>query len=129
MKKYWIAGFVVICLCVAIATVFGQTQSYKGTQWEYGCYRFSLIAKTGPRSVNVKFTWTDKNGNYESQESGQDCWRQAGFNSGDKKVTRHHWFNFLGGKGWELVSADEGTYYTDNSSITKDTYWFKRPKR
>ncbi len=38
MKKYLITGFIVVCLCVVISTVFAKKQSYKGVQWEYGMY-------------------------------------------------------------------------------------------
>lgn len=61
MKKYWIVGFVVICLCVAVATVFAQTQSYKGTQWEYANY----YVGTNDDGTPIDITWQTPTKHFE----------------------------------------------------------------
>jgi len=120
MKKYWIVGFVVICLCVAIATVFAQTQSYKGTQWEYGWYHaFGPNPKTG----KYFYIWHTPNQRL-SQLGGKvsELWAKDGFQkTQDEDALLPDWFSYLGGQGWELVLAE--------SDDLSKSYWFKRPKR
>jgi hypothetical protein len=129
MKKYWIMGFVAIFLWVAIATVFAQTQFSKSTKWEYGHYTVS-ISNEVPEILSTTRSWATPDGRYESQESAEDVYRQAGFDFGSRKVNQIHWFNFLGGKGWELVSADvEKINQPDGYIWLEYNYWFKRPKR
>ena len=130
MKKYLITGFVVVCLCVVISTVFAKKQSYKGVQWEYGMYVVCITVITEPRPQTglVRCEWMTSEG-WLVDKSGRDVWHQAGFKWGDKAVTQFDWFDFLGSQGWELLSVGSRDEDYDVTAINKNTYWFKRLKK
>lgn len=115
MKKYWINTFVVICLCVAIATVFAKTQIYKGTQWEYAYYL--TMGETLP---DIWHTPDQRFSQFEGKAT--ELWVKCGFKKPEnKEALIPDWFNYLGEQGWELVCA--------KTNKLGDSYWFKRPKK
>ncbi len=137
MKKYLITGFVVVCLCAVISTVFAKAQSYKGVQWEYGMYEASIIRISRRTPSHYTYQWVTSNV-WLSRNSDRDVWNEAGLKMKENEVvTQVEWFNFLGSEGWELFSVN----YTDTGhprgkdlevnaiKDAKERYWFKRPKR
>lgn len=132
MKKYLITGFVVVCLCVVIATVFAKAPTQTGTGWEYANYESSVHAKiTKPIGITAKWHWKTSTEKLEEEENVSAMWRKAGFDFGNKKVEAVDWFNFLGSKGWELISANQRKSDFSNKEliVVEGSYWFKRPKR
>lgn len=129
-KKYLITGFVVVCLCVVIATVLAQAPIQTGTEWEYANYESSVRAKiTKPIGIKARWRWTTSTEKLEEEEEVKTMWRKAGFDFGNKKVERVDWFNFLGSKGWELISVNQHkSDYGTEVIVTEGSYWFKRPK-
>ncbi len=130
-KKNWIAGFVVVCLCVVIATVFAKAPTQTGTEWEYAHYKTSVHAKiTKPIGITARWLWRTSTEKLEEEEEVKTMWRKAGFDFGNKKVEEVDWFDFLGGKGWELISVNRHkSDYGTEVIVTEGSFWFKRPKR
>lgn len=130
-KKYWIIGFVSICLCVAIVTVFAKAPTQTGTGWEYAYYDSSVHAKiTEPIGITSRWRWNTSTEKLEEEDEAKTMWRKAGFVFENKKVAQVDWFNFLGSKGWELISVNEHkSDFGTEVIVIECSYWFKRPKR
>lgn len=131
MKKYLITGFVVVCLSMIIATVFAKAQTQTGTGWEYAYYEYSVFVKiTEPKNSIMNWYWKTSTEKLVENEEVQTMWRKAGFDFGNKKVEEVDWLNFLGSKGWELISVNQQKSDFGDEAMVKDaSYWFKRPKR
>ncbi len=132
MKKHLITGFVVVCLCVVISTVFAKKQSYEGVQWEYGTYVWRW--EFSPNKQSPIAEWRTSAGCFTNSsvtdKDVKDVWRRAGFDFGDyKAISQIHWFDFLGSQGWELISVDLRKVDIGIMDAPRNTYWFKRPKR
>jgi hypothetical protein len=137
MKRYLITGFVIVCLCVVISTVFAQKQSYKGVQWEYGLYEVSNIQISRSTPTHSTYRWEASNTGLSSNTE-KDVWKEAGLKMKENElVTLVEWFNFLASQGWELISVNytdtghprSGDLDIDRIKNAKERYWFKRAKR
>jgi hypothetical protein len=137
MKKHMITGFVAVCLCVVISTVFAKQQSYNGVQWEYGLYEVSKLQISRTTPTHSTYRWEASNV-WLTGESEKEVWNQAGLKmKKNEVVTIVEWFNFLASQGWELLSVN----YTNTGhprgrdlevnavKDAKERYWFKRAKR
>jgi len=137
MKKYLITGFVAVCLCAVISTVFAKKQAYMGAQWEYGLYEVSNIQISRSTPTHSTYRWEAANVGF-SRNNDKEMWKEAGLKMKENElVTQVEWFNFLASQGWELISVN----YTDRGhprgkdlyehaiKDAKERYWFKRAKR
>ncbi len=136
MKKYVITGFVAVCLCVVISTVFAKKQAYMGVQWEYGLYEVSKIQSSRSRPTHSTYRWEASNVGF-SRNNDKEMWKEAGLKMKENElVTQVEWFNFLASQGWELLSVNYtdtghprgGELYKHAIKNAKERYWFKRPK-